>query len=222
MHLALMPLRTVLFPGIALPLVTYEERYRRMVRECVAAEQPFGVVLIRSGQEEGGLVEPYPVGTTARILRARESDSGAMFVLAIGEKRFRVESLQIEGDLLRAKVSLWGPGEGPVSAELCKELQEMLNRHLRNLAALAGLPDVNLALEDDPDRLSYVIAAQLTAPPRVHQQLLEMPSTAERLVAERPLLQREIEDYEVLLRAINKARSTQPQPCAEGGFLSVN
>lgn len=222
MNLPLMPLPTVLFPGIALPLVIFEERYRRMVRECVEAGAPFGVALIRHEAKVGGVADPYRVGTTARVLRARQADSGALHVVAIGEERFRVEVLETHGDLLRADVSLLSPGEGRVSAELCNELRDMLNRHLRNLAALVGIPEVNLALDADPDRLSYLIAAQLTAPPMIQQQLLEMPSTAERLVAERPLLQREIEDYQILLRATDKARRTQPQPSSEHGFLSVN
>ena len=38
--------------------------------ECLDAELPFGVVLIRSGQEVGGGAEPFDTGCTARIKTA--------------------------------------------------------------------------------------------------------------------------------------------------------
>ena len=37
MELPLFPLRTVLFPGMPLPLQVFEERYRAMTRELVAS-----------------------------------------------------------------------------------------------------------------------------------------------------------------------------------------
>ncbi|MEX2372401.1 MAG: LON peptidase substrate-binding domain-containing protein, partial [Dehalococcoidia bacterium] len=53
-RLRLFPLRTVLFPGMALSLQVFEERYRVLVAECLEADEPFGVVLIREGPEVGG------------------------------------------------------------------------------------------------------------------------------------------------------------------------
>ena len=62
------------FPGQVLPLHIFEDRYRLMIRQCLAEENPFGVVLIRRGQEVGETAEPYTVGTVARI---RESTPSA-------------------------------------------------------------------------------------------------------------------------------------------------
>src|SRR3954449_7252048 len=53
MQIPLFPLHTVLSPGIALPLKIFEDRYRVMIRRCVEASTPFGVVLIRDGREVG-------------------------------------------------------------------------------------------------------------------------------------------------------------------------
>ena len=62
-EISLFPLNTVLFPGQVLPLHIFEDRYRLMIRECLAEEKPFGVVLIRRGREVGETAEPYMVGT---------------------------------------------------------------------------------------------------------------------------------------------------------------
>ena len=52
-ELPLFPLNTVLFPGQVLPLHIFEERYRLMIRRCLAEDLPFGVVLIKRGRRGG-------------------------------------------------------------------------------------------------------------------------------------------------------------------------
>jgi uncharacterized protein len=59
-ELPLFPLQTVLFPGMPFVLHIFEQRYRQMIGECLRDDQPFGVVLIREGEEVGDpLVEPF-------------------------------------------------------------------------------------------------------------------------------------------------------------------
>jgi Lon protease-like protein len=53
-ELPLFPLNTVLFPGMPLTLHIFEDRYKRMIRTCLKTRQPFGVVLVRHGQEAFG------------------------------------------------------------------------------------------------------------------------------------------------------------------------
>ena len=57
-QLSLFPLNLVLFPGMPLPLHIFEERYKAMIGDCVEREQPFGIVLIKEGQEVGDPAEP--------------------------------------------------------------------------------------------------------------------------------------------------------------------
>src|SRR6266545_4748417 len=49
--LPLFPLNAVLFPGAAIQLHIFEDRYRLMIGRCLEQRSPFGVVLIRSGSE---------------------------------------------------------------------------------------------------------------------------------------------------------------------------
>src|SRR5579885_2178471 len=51
--LPLFPLSTLLVPSMSLPLHIFEPRYRQMIAACLRADQRFGVVLIREGQEVG-------------------------------------------------------------------------------------------------------------------------------------------------------------------------
>ncbi len=98
--LPIFPLNTVLFPGAPLPLRIFEPRYREMLKRCLDGDRRFGVVLIKSGAEVGGIAEPHDVGTVARIERVREEDKGSIPVSTRGEGRFRILSLDRSGDYL--------------------------------------------------------------------------------------------------------------------------
>ena len=72
--LPLFPLNTVLFPGGLLPLRVFEARYMDMTRECLKAEQPFGVCLIKDGKEVGTPANPEPVGTLAASCSTNQTE----------------------------------------------------------------------------------------------------------------------------------------------------
>jgi Lon protease-like protein len=50
----LFPLNTVLFPGAPLDLYVFEDRYKRLIRDCRSHDGTFGVSLIREGSEAFG------------------------------------------------------------------------------------------------------------------------------------------------------------------------
>jgi Lon protease-like protein len=99
MQIPLFPLHTVLAPGIALPLHVFEERYRLMIKHCLDASSPFGVVLIREGSEvapRDGTTQELAiagVGTFAEIREANRYADGRWDVLAVGTSRFVVREV---------------------------------------------------------------------------------------------------------------------------------
>jgi len=95
MQIPLFPLHTVLSPGIALPLKIFEDRYRVMIRRCVEASTPFGVVLIRDGREVGptASLAIAGVGTFAEIRQAEEQTDGRWEILVVGGNRFSVQDV---------------------------------------------------------------------------------------------------------------------------------
>ena len=115
MKIPLFPLDVVLFPGAPLPLHIFEERYRAMVRRCIAAEQVFGVVC---ASREGLAV----IGCTARIVRTlQEYPDGRSDVLTEGLDRFEIEHLDDTQPYLQADVRLFGD-EGRPAARDMREL----------------------------------------------------------------------------------------------------
>ena len=110
MEIPLFPLHTVLCPGIVLPLHVFEERYRALTRHCLATRAPFGVVLIRQGNEVGGggiggsvgagrLGRPggalalAGVGALVEIREAGRYPDGRYDLLAAATGRFVIESV---------------------------------------------------------------------------------------------------------------------------------
>ncbi len=91
MQVPLFPLNTVLFPGGPLPLRIFEPRYVGMVRDCVRDETPFGVLLIKEGQETGP-ASTHDIGTLAHITDWYQGSDGLLGVTAIGLQRFRLLS----------------------------------------------------------------------------------------------------------------------------------
>jgi uncharacterized protein len=210
MKMPLMPLNTVLFPGMPMPLAIMEERYLAMIAECLQAEEPFGVVLIRSGPEVGGLADPHEVGTTAQVVKAVRGED-QLQVMVVGRERFRVHELLPDGDLLRAEVSLVDADPEPerISPALCTELSQMLSKHIDTILELLGMPGETPEIPEDPERLSFMIAAHLTASLQERQRLLELGSVAERLLYERELLAQETRQYRLLLASFQRAQDTQ-------------
>src|ERR1043166_5567751 len=88
--LPLFPLKLVLFPQLMLQLHIFEDRYKAMISHCIERNQPFGVALIRQGEEVGPPAVPYEVGCVARILAVKHLEDGRMHLLIAGESRFRI------------------------------------------------------------------------------------------------------------------------------------
>lgn len=172
--LALFPLPTVLFPGATIPLHIFEERYKAMIGRCIDHKEPFGVVLIREGQAEGGeLAEPYEIGTTALITSSLPVDDGRMYIIAEGHRRFRIKRTVQTKPYLVAAVELLDDEVG-VEQHVQADRLGQLYEHYRNAIARAtGVPQPLADLPDDPVAMSYQLSAQLQVPYLSKQQLLE-------------------------------------------------
>src|SRR5271157_4662164 len=83
-RIPLFPLNVVLFPGEELPLHIFEPRYRRMVRDCLDARSPFGMLLAM----DDGITK---VGCTAEILEVvKRYPDGRMDIITVGRDIFRI------------------------------------------------------------------------------------------------------------------------------------
>jgi Lon protease-like protein len=137
--LGMFPLSTVLFPCAGLPLHVFEDRYRALMADCLAADGEFGVVLIARGSEVGGGDERVDVGTLARVDQVAELADGRLLVVARGARRVRVATWLPDEPYPRAVVDEL-PMRQSGNHDLALATAEVSVRRLRSL--LSELEDV--------------------------------------------------------------------------------
>lgn len=216
MELPLFPLDTVLFPGGPLHLHIFEERYKLMIGMCLQQRQPFGVVLIRQGQEaQGPLAEPYQVGCAASIINVQRLEQGRMNIFALGTERFRILSLDqtsfpyLVGTVDRFPIM---NAEPPNLIDNSERLRRQVERFIQSLMKAGGGEFDLSQLPDDPVLLAYTAATLLQIPSVEKQVLLESEHSDVLLERLSVVYKREI----ALLQAVLEERGR-----AQGSF-SVN
>lgn len=169
-EIPLFPLRSVLCPGVALPLHIFEERYRLMVDRCIERGEPFGVVLLRNGSEVGpARGQVAAVGTTAAIRRAGTYPDGRLEILTVGQQRFRLEGVDnVSEPYLVGRVSLLDEPTGP-EALVADRAQQVGRRFIEYLELLQPEgaddgPEIEIEFEvelDDEDESLDGLATDL-------------------------------------------------------------
>jgi Lon protease-like protein len=174
-RIPLFPLGLVLLPGMSLPLHIFEERYKLMISECLAADTPFGLVFF-----DGRSIRS--IGCMARVYRVlHRYEDGRMDILTRGEQRFFIHETIEEKPYMEAQVVFFDDEAAPASENPAEVLR---NAH----AALRQMEDAGLPEEimeegalTDPRELAFAIAALEGFSHEERQRFLEMTSTAERL-----------------------------------------
>jgi Lon protease-like protein len=184
MEIPLFPLRTVLCPGIALPLHVFEPRYRLMTERCVEGSSPFGIVLIREGPEVGsGNVAIAGIGTLAEIREASRYPDGRYDLLVVGTSRFAIETVDPEREpyLLGTVVPIDDDvGDAERAATLASRVMRRFVAYLQLLQPMEGESaeeiDVRVEVEteaedpaedpvDDPTEDDPQAATAIATPP---------------------------------------------------------
>lgn len=178
-QLPLFPLGAILFPGATINLHIFEERYRLMIARCLEQRTPFGVVLIRQGDEveEGRLgarpAEPYGIGTVAEISANVKLEDGRFLLTAVGRERFRIQYVLQRAPYLIASVADLPEVSGPGAATAADELRATYERYWQAVAAATGVPAEPEDLPEDPMALAYQLADRLQVPMARKQHWLE-------------------------------------------------
>jgi Lon protease-like protein len=203
-EIPLFPLNTVLFPGMPLALHIFEDRYKIMIGKCLQERRPFGVVLISKGVEAlGPLPEPNTVGCTAFISQVERLQQGRMNIKVVGQRRFRITSLDTELPYLRGQVERYPlREEDPQSqAHLADRLRPWIVRYLADLSRLGNVELESQNLPDEPVALAYAAAALLQTPAEEKQALLNIAEAATLLADLRAIYRREIAILKVMGQA---------------------
>jgi len=178
--LPLFPLEVVLFPQQPFPLHIFEERYREMIGECLAAkaagtgQQEFGVLLVQGEQLA-------TVGCTARILNVtRKYEDGRMDIFTVGSRRFEILYTDEERPYLRGGVQFFDddPEHDLPSEASAQEAIELFRSAMQRLRESTEMP---IHLPRPYRHLSFRIAAPLPLSAEFKQEILGLRDEGERL-----------------------------------------
>lgn len=176
-RIALVPLKTVLFPGGLLPLRIFEARYLDMIGRCLKGEQQFGVLMIVEGAEVGW-ARTAEFGTLAEIVDWHQEADGLLGIVVAGLERFRlVETSLLEDGLYVGRVEMLAhPPKCPLPARYAH-----LARLLRQVRERLGVPRREDEDYEDAWWVSYRLAEILPISLEDRQSCLEMADPIARL-----------------------------------------
>lgn len=179
LDLPLFPLNAVLFPGGALPLKIFEQRYLDMAAACLKDGSPFGICLIAEGSEVGQPAAPHAVGTMAQIVRWDMAQLGVLEVLVAGSERFRIHSQRTEpSGLLRAEVAMLTAEPVQTIPSGCAALIPLLRAVIADLGERAPPAPHRFF---DAAWVGYRWCEVLPIPLIARQKLLELEDSVSRL-----------------------------------------
>ncbi len=168
--LPIFPLPLVLLPGMPLPLHIFEDRYKEMMADILPDNREFGIVFAK----EEGIVN---IGCTATVQKVvRRYEDGRLDLLASGQRRFEIDSLNEDKSYLQAEVEYFDDEEA-----------EDVPRDLKEKALLAVWPIAgetknhpNFQAPARNSRLAFKIA-RLVKDLDERQTVLSLRSENERL-----------------------------------------
>ncbi|MEK6586728.1 MAG: LON peptidase substrate-binding domain-containing protein [Nitrospirota bacterium] len=190
--------RTVLFPGVMLPLTVGRERSVAAVNAAMKTEEKMIVVVAqRDPQTEAPvLADLYSIGTKAIVKQIGQSSEGTIHALVQGLDR--VVLLKEEQSTPYSTVRVRSLGrptdDGAEVKALHRAIQELVS-DLPRLIQAPGIQEVGAILsnEDDSVALAYRIASLVNLSSVEEQRLLESSSTLDLLRSLYSALSKEIQ-----------------------------
>jgi len=153
-----------------LPLHIFEDRYKEMMGEVIPSRREFGIVLAK----DGGIVN---IGCTAIVDRVlqRYSD-GRLDLVAVGQRRFRITSLDEEKSYLRAEVEFFNDED---AREVPGDLKRKATAAYETLLKLESQEESS-APRTESGRMSFQLAQHILDLDK-RQTVLSIRSEVERL-----------------------------------------
>ena len=206
MPLPLFPLSLAVFPGMTLPLHIFEERYKKMVRDCVEENQRrFVIVLAKPAVDISDRDTPlYEVGSFVDILTVSENPDGTYDMLAHGQERCKVRVAKREpvqemdgstSQLLYTDETPYPLERGDPNLERVAawDALDTFREYARAFFTPDAAEGIDEALPDDLVYQASFVCANLRVPVTSRQVMLEAPSLTERFNVAQRLMQERLQ-----------------------------
>jgi len=191
-----LPLRDiVVFPHMIVPLFVGREKSVRALEEVMKNDKQILLVAQKNpGQDDPGVDDIYRVGTVGTVLQLLKLPDGTVKVLVEGGARARITEYTANKQFFEAVAEALTEPDGE-SAEVEAVARSVISQFENYVKLNKKVPPevlVSLNQIDDPSRLVDTIASHLAVKISDKQELLEVPSVAERLERVYSLIEGEI------------------------------
>ena len=167
-RLPLFPLNLVLLPFELLPLHIFEPRYKKMVKDHIEQDKPFGIIL-----NEDNVV--CTKGCRVKVQKVyKKYSNGEYDILVKGVEQFKVINTRIEGETVIGEID-YVPINGDGDEQLRKTIQELYLQVLIKVGISNSL-EMHMG-----KKLSYEFLQGFELPLNIKKQLILMNSENKRL-----------------------------------------
>lgn len=199
-NLPIFPLPLVMLPNELLPLLIFEERYRRMLNDVESKGKFFGVTLFEPREEFEDKPALRTVGCVAEIRESETLPDGRSNILTLGVIRFRLIDYVVTGEpYLVGDVEFFEDEKeeasevDPLSDNVFNSFERMAKAAFKMSGSRGRVPEIQRA---DPEALSFLITAAFNFENEKKYHLLETTSTVERLLELKSILDRAVDQME--------------------------
>ena len=167
MKLKLFPLGIVAFPSKFVPLHIFEERYKKLINECIDQNSEFGVVY----QDKNGLADVGCTVTVTKLLN--KYPDGRMDIITQGKKIFKLKDQAVIDDITIGDVNIL-PEIKPLPSEIFDPLKE---KYLKLLIILGLKENINRHLAKNT---TFELLEMIELSPKFELELISINSENKR------------------------------------------
>ena len=166
--LPLFPLNLVLLPYELLPLHIFEPRYKRMVRDHIEEDKPFGIIL-----NENNVV--CTKGCRVKVQKVyKKYSNGEYDILVKGVEQFKVINTRIEGETVIGEID-YLPLNSDGDEQLRNNIQELYLQVLIKVG-ISNILEIHMG-----KKISYEFLQGFELPLNMKKKLILMNSENKRL-----------------------------------------
>ena len=167
--LPLFPLKLAVLPKEILPLHIFEERYKKMITECINANSLFGMIYREKG-------EFSKIGCAVKVFKTlNKYDDGKYDILIEGCYRFKIINYMKKNDLWFADIKEIDEHYDLMDPKI---FNYILDKYLKVLLS----NNANQNIQDELDKsISFDFTKNLVIPNQIKQEFLELQDEFSRM-----------------------------------------
>lgn len=165
----LFPLNLVVLPKEKVPLHIFEEKYKKMISDCIKNNKAFGIIHMKDNRIEN-------IGCSMNIYKVlKEYSNGEYDIVCKGIRRFKIHKIDKQNQLWHADVSFLSEDYQSIKKE---HFNQILDKYLKLL--ISTNPEINIQNELDKKN-SFDFTKNVILPSEIKQIFLNLKNENERL-----------------------------------------